>query len=597
MKKLLTCLMLTGVVIHATHAQSILPPLIPWKGKSEGRMVSANNAFITPFERSNGTQSASRAELNQFLSKLQLETPLIRIDTIGISAEGRPIQLVKVSSDINFLTESPARSSRPTLLVQAGIHSGEIDGKDAGMMLIRELLLGKNKKLIDEVNLLFIPILNVDGHERASTTNRMNQRGPVIQGWRTNAQNLNLNRDYSKLDTEEIQAVLSVINKFDPDLYLDIHVTDGADYQYDITYGFNGNHGYSPETSNWLNSIYKPFVDRSLKEQGHIPGPLVFAKNGVDFTEGNAAYTFSPRFSNGYGDARHLPTILVENHSLKPFKQRVLGDLILLETTMTLLANVGYELENARKADLKKSKPIIPLSWKFPESTTDSVLFSGIVSSQVPSKISGKNATNWSGKAIQQKIPYWSNNLPVIKAAKPIYYLIPSGWKEVIKRIKMHGFTYEMLTQPETIELEMYRFEEIIPQDKTPFQGRMRLKGRVIPEKRKQEFPAGSIRLFANQDLGDLLVLLMEPDSEDSFFQWGFFSTIMERTEYFEAYAMEKLANDMLVKSPALKAEFEQKLLNDKAFAETPIARLHWFYEKSDYTDEQYLLYPVGIKR
>ena len=597
MTKFLLCLLLIGFETPETHSQSILPPVIPWKGKSESRMVSANNPFITPFERSNGIQTATSAELNQFLSKLQAQTPQIRIDTIGYSAEGRPIQLIKVSSDINFLTENPARSSRPTLFVQAGIHAGEIDGKDAGMMLIRELLTGKNKKLIDEVNLLFIPILNVDGHERASATNRMNQRGPQIQGWRTNANNLNLNRDYTKLDTEEIQAVLAVINKYNPDLYLDIHVTDGADYQYDITYGFNGNPGYSPEISNWLKSIYKPFIDRALKEQGHIPGPLVFAKNGVDFSDGNVDYIFSPRYSNGYGDARHLPTILVENHSLKPFKQRVLGDLILIENTMTLLANVGYELENARKADLKKNQPVVTLNWKFPDLTRDSIIFSGIASSQVTSKISGKNVTTWSGKPVQQKIPYWSNNIPDVKVSKPEYYIIPGAWTEVIERLKMHGFLLEILTQSETIEVEMCRFQEIHPQDKVPFQGRMRLSGSMIREKRKQEFPKGSVRVNSNQALGDLLVLLMEPDSEESFFQWGFFSTILDRTEYFEAYAMEKLATEMLLKSPALQMEFDQKILDDAAFREDPIARFHWFYEKSDYSDDRYLLYPVGIKR
>src|SRR5690606_5020081 len=280
-----------------------------------------------------------------------------------------------------------AQSSKPLLLIQAGIHSGEIDGKDAGMMLLRDVVNGSKKDLLDRVNLLFIPILSVDGHERSSPYNRVNQRGPSNMGWRTNARNLNLNRDYAKLDTEEIRAVIAVINAYKPDLYLDIHVTDGADYQYDITYGYS--ESYSPSIAQWLTGKFRPNVDASLKAFDHIPGPLVFAANDRDFSKGMVEFGHSTRFSNGYGDIAHLPTVLIENHSLKPFRQRVLGTYVFLEATIRLLASDGKALQDATASDRAYRHKEVVLSWRRSE-TPDTVEFLGIVSQIKTSSVTNK---------------------------------------------------------------------------------------------------------------------------------------------------------------------------------------------------------------
>ena len=205
-------------------------------------------------------------------------------------------------------------------MVQAGIHAGEIDGKDAGLMLLRELVFGRWRVLLDRANLLFVPIFNVDGHERASTYSRINQRGPDVTGWRTNARNLNLNRDYAKLDAVETRAMVAALDQWKPDLYIDTHVTDGSDYQYDVTFGWNDS-GYSPQSARWMRSTLAPQVNSALRAQGHIPGPLI----PDDLAQGLTIATLPPRFSNGYGDVRHIPSILVETHSLKPNEQRVLA--------------------------------------------------------------------------------------------------------------------------------------------------------------------------------------------------------------------------------------------------------------------------------
>lgn len=316
-------------------AQDILPPTLPWKGKSESLVTGKKDPWITKAEASDFAETPSYAETMSWLEKLERSTDKIKIVSIGKSANGRDINMVIASSDKQFSVQALKDSKKPILLAQAGIHAGEIDGKDAGLMLLRDIIHGKKSELISQVNLLFVPILNVDGHERISPYNRVNQRGPNNMGWRTNARNLNLNRDYAKIDTEEIRAIIKVINEYNPSLYFDLHVTDGADYQYDITYGFS--EAYSPAIAKWLGSTFQPFVDQELKKYGHIPGPLMFAANDKDFTEGNMEFSFSARFSNNYGDLIHLPSILVENHSLKPYKQRVLGTYVFLEAAMKLL--------------------------------------------------------------------------------------------------------------------------------------------------------------------------------------------------------------------------------------------------------------------
>ena len=338
------CTLCTLIVVSST-AQSILPPVIEWHGKSEALIANANNAWITAAEKSDFVTTPDYKETISWFKKLTDASPLLTMISIGKSVEGRDIFMIIATTEKNNSAASLKKSTKPLLLAEAGIHSGEIDGKDAGMMLLRDIAFGNKKSLLDKVNFLFIPILSVDAHERSSPYNRPNQRGPQNMGWRTNAQNLNLNRDWAKLDTKELRSVIKVMNDYDPVLFMDIHVTDGADYQYDITYGGIGKQGYSNGIRDWLENTHKTFTGEDLTANGHIPGPLLNAFNNSDFSHGNIVRTGGPRFSDSYGDLRHLAAILVENHSLKPYKQRVLGTYVLLESTLKLLATSGQLLK------------------------------------------------------------------------------------------------------------------------------------------------------------------------------------------------------------------------------------------------------------
>lgn len=613
--KLLVFLALTLV---NTSAQSILPPIQEWHGKSEFLIAKANNPWITPTEKSDFVTTPKYNETMSWLRKLTDASPLFTMVSIGKSPEGRDIFMIIGSKEKTVTASALKKSTKPLLLVQAGIHSGEIDGKDAGMMLLRDIAFGNKKQLLDKVNFLFIPILNVDGHERSSSFNRPNQRGPQNMGWRTNSQNLNLNRDYAKIDTNEIRAVIKVMNEYDPLLYMDIHVTDGVDYQYDITFGGLEGQGNSKSNSNWLASTYKRYADKELAANGHIPGQLLFAVNDRDFSQGTMLSMGEPRFSDAYGDVRHLASILVENHSLKPFKQRVLGTYVLLESTLKLLATEGNSLRESTLTDKARRESKIPLKWKIPQMKTsvsfggessllkketsavspDSLKLLGIESKIVKSTVTNADYVEWTGKPITMNIANFKGTEPIDFITRPKGYFVPASCDEVIKRLKFHGIQMKIQKESREVTVEMYRIQDAKFQNDSgkplPFEGHIQVTGTPIPETRKQLFAAGSVYISTDQPLGDLAMVLLEPKSPDSFISWGFFNPIFQRTEYIEAYVMEPTMKKMLEESPELQKEFEQKKAADTVFATNPNAIYTWFYSKTKYYDERYLLYPVG---
>ena len=599
-------------------AQSVLPPVRDWKGKSESLIAVPNNHWITATEKSGFITTPTYAETMSWFKKLTAASPLLKMVSIGKSAEGRNIFMIIATTEKISTAAALKKSGKPVLLVQAGIHAGEIDGKDAGMMLLRDIAFGNKKYLLEGVNFLFIPILNVDGHERSSPYNRPNQRGPQNMGWRTNSQNLNLNRDYAKIDTKEIRAVINVINQYNPLLYMDIHVTDGADYQYDITFGGHGPQGYSKNISNWLATKYKVQADKDLTSAGHLPGQLLFAVNDRDFSEGSVLILGEPRFSDAYGDLRHTASILVENHSLKPYKQRVLGTYVLLESTLKLLAKEGRSLKVATVKDRAQRVATIPMKWKVSQMNTavsfesqstlleknktaplpDSMMLLGIESKINRSAITNADYVEWTGKPVTLKVANFRGTEGIELVSRPKGYYVPASCYEIIERLKIHGIKMDILKQPKTVTVEMYRIQDVKFQNTEgkalPFEGHIQVTGTPKAETKQQLFAAGSAYITTDQPLGDLAMILLEPSSPDSYFQWGFFPQVFQLTEYIEAYVMEPTIKQMLQNSPELKNEFEQKKAQDAAFAKDPAAIFSWFYSKTKYYDNQYLLYPVG---
>ncbi|HEY6436292.1 MAG TPA: hypothetical protein VIY47_06855, partial [Ignavibacteriaceae bacterium] len=319
-----------------------------------------------------------------------------------------------------------------------------------------------------------------------------------------------------------------------------------------------------------------------------------------------------------YGNLRHMPSLLVENHSLKPFKQRVLGTYVLLESTLQLLAAQGQLLKTITMTDEAIRSPKVPMAWKVPQMKNsvnfdkvselqntdapsplpDSLHFLGIASNMVKSQVTNADYVEWMGKPVTMTIVNYKGTEPVDFITRPKGYWVPASCDEVIERLKLHGIKMEIITEPREVAVEMYRIENAKFENEDhktlPFEGHMQVNGTTKPEMRKQLFPVGSAYITTDQPLGDLAMTLLEPISKDSFFSWGFFLSIFQRTEYIEAYVIEPMSKKMLEESPALQKEFEEKKANDKAFANNQYAILTWFYSKTKFYDNRYLLYPVG---
>lgn len=570
---------------------AILPPIIEWHGKSEALLAAPDSEWATPFEQNGLKTSPNYDDTFAWLDKLISQTDMLKKVSIGKSPQGRDIWMIVASKEGAEDAPTLLKNNKPSVLVQAGIHSGEIDGKDAGMMLLRDIVIGDKAALLDNANLLFVPIFSVDAHERSTEYNRVNQRGPVNMGWRTTTNNLNLNRDYAKADSLEMQHMLRAINIWQPDLYIDVHVTDGIDYQYDVTFGYNLAQGQSPSSFKWLENSYRPAIEAALTAEGHVPGPLVFAIDNTDITKGMSLWNASPRFSNGYGDARHLPTILIENHSLKPFKQRVLGTYVMLEATLKTIGDQSTKLKSAIQQDKYRYSPRVTLTWK-QEQQAKGWDFKGIGYSMEQSAISGNEIVRWNGEPkLYPNLPVIGGTKADIKVNRPTAYYVPPQWKDVIERLSVHGIRMTTINKPSKQKLQQYQFSEA-KFGSADYEGHQRVKATVSSQTIEATLPTGTVRIDTEQPLGDLAILLLEPQSPDSLFQWGFFNPIFTRTEYIENYAVEPLAAQMLKADPKLQAAFDEAL-KDEAFAADPKARLRWFYQRSPYYDNEYQKYPV----
>ncbi len=586
---------LAAAVAQAGEAarRAILPPELPWQGRSLALLAPASDRWITPAEASGFRLTPSYDETVAWLRRLSTAAPEVQLVSIGRSPEGRDLWLAVVSKERARSPQELRSSGKPLLFAQAGIHAGEIDGKDGGLMLLRDLTVGgRQRELLDHASLLFLPIFNVDGHERGSPFSRINQRGPENGGWRTTARNLNLNRDYAKLDAPEMRAVVRALDEWQPDLYLDLHVTDGMDYQHDVTFGWNGRNAYSPRIVGWLDERLQPALERELREWGHLPGPLIQPLDNDDPASGLVDWTADARFSTGYGHARHLATVLFENHSLKPYRRRVLGAYVSLAACLRTLGEQGAALREATAADRAARPERIPLAWKAPQKAGAQLTIAGVAWRKSPSPVSGGTRVEWLGRPEAQTHAVLRNDTAAVEVTRPRAWWVPPAWGDVIERLALHGIDVERTSAPREVEVEMYRVTAHTLGE--PFEGHLPVVPTLASERRRERFPAGSARVSTDQPLAELAALLLEPASPDSFFQWGFFLEVLSRTEYAEAYVMEPMGAAMLAEDPALRAEFERRLKDDPQFAASPAARLQWLYEHTPFADERHRLYPVA---
>lgn len=545
----------------------LLPPALPWSGASEALVARADDPWVTPAEQSGFVTTPDYAKTRAWLERLDAASALIALETFGRTAEGRAMILIRASK---------GGSPKPVVLVQAGIHAGEIDGKDAGLMLLRDIALRGKHDLLDRVDLVFVPIYNIDGHERASPWNFPALRGPAEKGVVATARGINLNRDYAKADAPETRAMIALLRRLDPVLYIDCHVSDGFDMQYDITFTYAGwgRYAYHRATADWLETRFGPRVTTALERAGHLPTLYPSPVDTRNPAAGIRQAPEGPRYSTGYGDFVAVPTVLVENHMLKPYRQRVLGTYVLLEAALRLAGEDADAIAAAKRRD-RESRPKTMLTrWRPAETPIGYVeSFRGVAVKTYRSPASGRDEQRWTGRPITFRMPIIGQT-PVASVTLPKAWWVPPAQAEVIDRLRLHGIAFETIASPRTLTLDRVRVRDATlrpPQD-----GRVPVSASFEHVAVRETLPPGSIRVPSDQPLGLLAAALLEAEAPDSFLAWGFFPEVLAAPSTAEDFVEARIADALLERDPKLAATFRARLANDPAFAADSDRRLRW---------------------
>jgi len=585
-------------------------------------------AELTGFQETGRTD-----EVDRLCAAMQAVWPdAVRSIEFGRSAEGRPMRAIIVSRTGTLDPRELQERRVPVLMLQAGIHPGESDGKDAGFIALRELLDANTS--VDPLRrqaVLFVPAFNTDGHERVGRWNRPNQNGPQITGWRATAQNLNLNRDYAKADAPEMRALLALVTSFDPLICADLHVTDGADFEPDISLQVEPINQGDPKLHASARELRGRLIER-LARQGALP--LAFYP---DFAEtdnpasGFVLTVYSPRFSTGYFPQRNRFTVLVETHSWKPYARRVQITVNTIMGLAELTAERGgawlAEVSAADNAACTLGGSKLDLdyrsSWREPAAAgkeaaaassegganadfvdTDAdadagadaerIDFRGYAYTRRPSDISGAQVTAYDPGTPQiWRVPYRSRIEPTLSGQAPRRgYIVPRAYAdEIVPRLECHGIAVEPAPSS-LVQLEQFRARRVAFSSR-PFEGRMRATLSGAWETLHREIAAGPLLVPIAQPLARLIVALLEPEAPDSFAAWGFFNACFEQKEHLEPYVAEQIARSVLTADPKLRHAFDARLAQDAAFRADPVARLEFFCRHHPSWDERLNCYPI----
>jgi murein tripeptide amidase MpaA len=602
------------VLASMAHGQTVALPQLMEAPKTADCKVS--DEWSTPAEKSCFATTPDYAETMAYLKRVEAAAPRqVKIEAFGKTGEGRELNIVIASRDGVFDPAAIHAAKRPVVLVQNSIHAGEMDGKDACLALLRDMVVTKSKaSLLEHAVFVFIPMYNLDGHERRSRYNRINQDGPMEIGWRGNGTNLNLNRDYLKADAPETRALMAMFHRWLPDFFVDDHVTDGADYQYDVTFTIDDGPNLPNGTAKWVDDVVTPTLERYVDAHGHLASPTyINLVNDNDPAQGLGFNDDPPRFATGYMILEGRPAMLVELHMLKDYKTRVTGNYEILAGLLELVnrdadklialnAAADKEAEAMGAHPLSNVKYPLALGWS---GETTPFLFRGYKYTRELSAVSGAMWVRYTHEPWNVSLPRQTGSKVTAETTLPAAYIIPAQWAKVIDVLAGHQVEMTRTTAAWTGEVETYRCAGMAWQE-PPFEGRHPTFngeaahdagrfGSCVLVRERMSFPAGSAVVRLNQRLSKVAVAWLEPVAPDAAMQWGFFDAIFEQKEYGEGYVLEELAREMMAKDPKLKAEFEKKVASDPAFAGNPNARLEFFYERSPwYAANRVGLYPVG---
>ena len=549
--------------------------------------------FVTPFEKSKGLETATYQETIDFYMELAREFPQIHIQTIGETDSDYPLHIVTFNKGADFNYQKLAEN-HSIILINNGIHPGESDGIDATMMFFRDLAQG-NLKPPDSVVINTIPIYNVGGSLNRSGKTRVNQNGPDKYGFRGNSRNYDLNRDFIKCDTRNSRTFTEIFHLLQPDIFIDNHVSNGADYQYTLSHLFTQHNKLGEPLGEFVEDDMIPSMEKALEVAGWPVTPYVNLYNKPP-DQGFSQFFDLPRYSTGYAALWNTPGLMIETHMLKPYKERVTVTYEFLLLTVKYVEAKHGAIKSLREASrqVQQEWTSYPLKWEIDSTKIRTLNFKGYQADTILSLVTGRDRLKYlQDKPYTREIPYFNHFRPADSVEIPSSYVIGKQWRRVLDLLDLNGISYTSLQNDTIIEVESYRIKDYRTSPYA-YEGHYpHYNTEVEKTITNQNFLEGDIVIPTDQPGMRYLLEVFEPAATDSFFNWNFFDTILQQKEGFSPYVFEDLALKLLESNRELRDSFELKKAEDDFFREDPQAQLQWIYQQSDFYESAHLQYPV----
>ena len=549
----------------------------------------------TVFEQSDFTKTSTYNEGIRFYQELA-QSELIQMTEQGLTDSGLPLHLVLVSGDGNFDIQSNRKKGKAILLINNAIHPGEPDGVEASQMLARDLITNrKMRKLLDHTLVAIIPFYNIGGALNRNTGSRTNQNGPEEKGFRGNARNFDLNRDFIKNDTENAKSFTRIFQMLDPDVMVDTHVSNGADYQYVLTMVTPQADKLGEPLKSYLEEEMMPSLFTQMKSTPYEMTPYVNVWGSTP-DKGWSQFFDAPRYSSGYAALFQTIAFQSETHMLKTFEQRTWATYNYLKEVITFLDENGTELQSVRRQARKDilSKEEFPIDWTLDKSDSTMIEFKGYVATYPTSAVSGLERLKYDRNQPQTwRVPYYDSYKPSVAVTRPDYYIIPQAWSKVIAALQRNDVKMTRLKQDTTLNVEIYTIEDYSSMN-APWEGHYFHRNVEVSKKNSElGFRKGDYLIPTNQPQNRYIIETLEPQATDSFFRWNFFDSILQMKEGFSSYVFEDEAAEILKNNPTLRKQLEERKAQDEKFASNGYAQLRFIWMNTDHKEPSFMRYPV----
>ena len=556
--------------------------------------ISHSQTISTKFEQSGGKETPVYGEIIEWWQKLDARSGKVKMMPMGMTDAGLPLHLIVVSNNGDYNFSNIRKNNKRIILINNGIHPGEPDGIDASMLMVRDIVTNKYK-IPDNIVLAIIPVYNIGGCLNRSVNYRIDQNGPVQKGFRGNSQNLDLNRDFIKCDSKDARSFTEIFHMVEPDVFVDNHVSNGADYQHVMTLLTSQHNKMGGVMGEYINKQFEPGLYALMKDKNYDLVPYVNVWGDTP-DKGWSQFWDSPRYGSGYGSLWNVFSFVPETHMLKPYDQRVNATYALMQCFIDFTSRNSAAIKHTREQakQVVKTQAKFPLTWKLDKSKATTLTYKGYTAGYKPSKVSGHPRLYYDrNKPFELKIPFYNQYEVQEYVDKPKAYIIPRGWWKVIDLLKLNKVQIVELKKDTTIEVEVYHITDYKTSARQYEMHHPNSSVQLTSEIQKMGFRKGDYIIPMNQVANRFLVEVLEPQAEDSYFAWNFFDAILGQKEGYSAYAFEDIAAEYLKNNPGLKTKLEQKRAVDSSFAKSGPAQLNFVYQNSPYFEPVNMRYPV----